>query len=101
VTFWNSTNTTQLTTLGNIDLGRAGYVNMGATITFGASGTASTMVQSGSAVTITLGTPSTTANTVTNTTTMIWNSSSTPADLAGNLATGNARTEGGTTDAEF
>jgi large repetitive protein len=101
VTFWDSTNTTQLTTLGNVDLGRAGYVNTGATITFGASGAASTMVQSGAAVTITLGTPSTTANRVTNTTTMIWNSSSSPTDLAGNAATGNARTEGGTADAEF
>jgi hypothetical protein len=101
VTFWNSTNTTQLTTLGNIDLGRAGYVNTGATVTFGASGTASTMVQSGSTVTITLGTPSTTAKTVTNTTTMIWNSASTASDLAGNPATGNALTEGGAADAEF
>jgi hypothetical protein len=101
VTFWDSTNTTQLTTLGNIDLGRAGFVNAGATVTFGATGTASTMVQSGSTVTITLGTPSTTANTVSNTTTMIWNSASTPADLAGNLATGNALTESGATDAEF
>jgi len=101
ITFWNSTNTTQLTTLGNVDLGRAGYVNTGATVTFGASGTASSMVQSAANVTITLGTPSATANTVSSTTTMIWNSANTPADLAGNLASGNARTEGGTADAEF
>ena len=101
ITFWNSTNTTQLTTLGNVDLGRAGYVNTGATVTFGASGTASSMVQSAANVTITLGTPSATANTVSTTTTMIWNSANTPADLAGNLATGNVRTEGGTADAEF
>jgi large repetitive protein len=101
VTFWNSANTTLLTTLGNVDLGRAGYVNTGATVTFGASGTASSMVQSAANVTITLGTTSTTANTVATTTTMIWNSSAAPADLAGNLASGNARTEGGTADAEF
>jgi len=101
VTFWNSTNTTQLTTLGSVDLGRAGYVNTGATVTFGASGTASAMVQSAANVTITLGTASVTANTVASTTTMIWNSANTPADLAGNLASGNARTEGGTADAEF
>jgi large repetitive protein len=101
VTFWNSANTTLLTTLGNVDLGRAGYVNTGATVTFGASGTASSMVQSAANVTITLGTTSTTANTVATTTTMIWNSSPAPADLAGNLASGNARTEGGTADAEF
>ena len=101
MTFWNSTNTTQLTTLGTVDLGRAGYVNTGATVTFGASGTASSMVQSAANVTITLGTPSATANTVSSTTTMIWNSAGTPTDLAGNLASGNARTEGGTADAEF
>lgn len=100
ITFWNSTNSAQLP-LGNVDLGRAGYVATGTTITFGASGTASSMVQSGSSLTITLGTASGTTNRVTSNTTMMWNSSTTPADLAGNLATGNALTEGGTADAEF
>jgi hypothetical protein len=59
------------------------------------------MVQSGTVVTITLGSPSATANTVAANTTMIWNSSATATDLAGNLATGNARTETGGADAEF
>jgi hypothetical protein len=100
VTFWNSANSAQLP-LGSVDLGQAGYVGTGATITFGASGTASTMVQAGAVVTITLGTPSATANRVTTNTTMIWSSSTTPADLAGNLASGNSFTETGTPDAEF
>jgi hypothetical protein len=100
VTFWNSANSTQLP-LGSVNLGRAGFVNTSATMTFGASGTASSMVQSGTVVTITLGTPSGTANRVTNNTTMTWLSSTAPADLAGNLATGNTATEGGVADAEF
>jgi predicted ribosomally synthesized peptide with SipW-like signal peptide len=102
VTFWNAANTTQLTALGSVNLGRAGYVNTGATISFGASGTASTMVQAAAVVTVTLGTPSATANTVANTTTMSWVSSTIPADLAGNAASGNTRSETGVTaDKEF
>jgi ABC-type Fe3+ transport system substrate-binding protein len=92
VTFWNSTNTTQLP-LGSVDLGGAGYVNTGATITFGATGTASTLAQATSTLTITLGTPSATANRVTGTTKLVWTSSATPTDLAGNAASGNAVTQ--------
>ncbi|HEY1595262.1 MAG TPA: hypothetical protein VGF74_07690, partial [Thermoleophilaceae bacterium] len=91
VTFWNSTNTAQLP-LGSIDMGRAGYVNTGAAITFGASGTASTLVQATTTMTITLGTPSATAIRVTATTKLTWTSSTTPTDLAGNAASGNAVT---------
>jgi hypothetical protein len=86
VTFWNAANTTQLP-LGSVDLGAAGYVNASSTITFGVTGTASSMVQSGANVTITLGTPSTTAKTVGTTTKMIWTPSTTPTDLAGNACT--------------
>jgi hypothetical protein len=92
VTFWQAGNTTQLP-LGSVDLGQSGFVGTGATITFGASGTASTMVQAGAVLTITLGTPSATATRVTTTATMIWSSSTTPADLAGNAATGNVFTD--------
>ncbi|HEY2604329.1 MAG TPA: hypothetical protein VGI67_22410 [Thermoleophilaceae bacterium] len=92
ISFWNSTNTTQLP-LGSIDLGRAGYVNTGATITFGASGTASTMVQAVAVVTVTLGTPSTTANRVINTTPLTWTPSTTATDLAGNAVSGAAVTQ--------
>jgi hypothetical protein len=100
VTFYDATNTTQLP-LGSVDLGQAGYVPTSGAITFGATGTPSTMVQAGAVVTITLGTPSATATRVTTTTTMIWTSTTTPADLAGNAASGNAFTETGTADAEF
>jgi hypothetical protein len=100
VTFWNAANTSQLP-LGSVDLGQAGYVSTGATITFGATGTASTMVQAAGVLTITLGTPSATASRVTTNTTMIWTLTATVADLAGNAATGNAFTETGAADAEF
>lgn len=100
VTFWNSTNTTQLP-LGSIDLGKPGYVGTGSTIAFGASGTPSTMLQSGATLTFTLGTPASTANRVAASTTMTWTSSTAPTDLAGNAATGNPVIEGGGNDREF
>jgi len=100
VTFWNSANTTQLP-LGSINLGGAGYVSTNATVTFGATGTASTMLQSGATLTITLGTPSGTTKTVTAKTGMIWTPSTTPTDLAGNASSGTAVSESGSSDVEF
>ena len=55
MTFWNSTNTTQLN-LGSLDLDEKNYVT--ADVTFGVNGTPSTIVQSGTTITITLGTVS-------------------------------------------
>jgi hypothetical protein len=100
ITFWNAANTAQLP-LGTVNLGRSGYVAKGTTVTFGATGTASTMVQSAGTLTITLGTPSTTTNTVSNTTTMTWTPSATATDRAGNAASTTAATESGTADKEF
>jgi len=100
VTFWNSANTTQLP-LGSINLGGAGYVSTNATVTFGATGTASTLLQSGATLTITLGTPSGTTKTVTAKTGMIWTPSTTPTDLAGNASSGTAVSESGLSDVEF
>lgn len=100
VTFWDSTNTTQLP-LGSVNLATSGYVTSGTTVTFGASGTASTLVQSGVNWTITLGTPSATPKTVTTKASMIWSPSSTPTDLAGNPATTATATESGLSDVEF
>lgn len=100
VTVWNSTNTSQLP-LGSVNLARAGYVATGTTVTFGATGTASTMVQSGSVVTITLGTPSTTTNTVTTTGNMIWTPSATATDRAGNAASTTAVTQSGVATKAF
>jgi hypothetical protein len=100
VTFWNAANTSQLP-LGTVNLGRSGYVAKGATVAFGATGSASTVVQSGSALTITLGTPGATTNTVTNTTTMTWTPSASATDRAGNAASTTAATESGAVDKEF
>src|SRR5689334_16433452 len=57
LTVWNAANSAQIN-LGSIGLGGKNYNTSGATITFGATGTPSTMVQSGSSITITLGTQS-------------------------------------------
>lgn len=81
VQIWNAANTAQLP-LGEIET-KGNYVT--STVTFGASGTPSTMVQSGSVITITLGTVSNAAEIRTNgDDTQLWTPSSTATDLAGN-----------------
>jgi hypothetical protein len=85
--------------LGTVDLGRKDYVSK--TTTFGASGTVSTMVLSGSAITLTLGTPSSTAGTAAATGTLVWTPSATVTDAAGNAASTTAVTESGTADKDF
>jgi hypothetical protein len=103
---YNAANSSPLP-FGTVNLNRADYngglglLGANSPITFGASGTASTMVQSGSAITITLGTASATANTAGGSGTMAWNSTTTPYDAAGNTATTNDPNEGGTGDREF
>jgi hypothetical protein len=84
---------------GTIDLGRKDYVT--STITFGAPGTASTMVQSGATITLTLGTPSAAAATAAGTGTMTWTPSATVTDAAGNAMATTAVTETGTADKDF
>lgn len=98
VTIFNATNATQLP-LGSINLGRTDYT--GANITFGATGTASSMVMSGSTITITLGTQSAAATTAAATGTMTWTPSASATDAAGNAASTTAVTESGTADKEF
>jgi hypothetical protein len=94
---------------GTVHLGSGGYygcsgigVLCGKTPTaFGATGTASTMVQSTNTITITLGTNSGgngTIHTVGSNSDMAWASSTTPYDAAGNTASGNTFTE---TDNDF
>ena len=70
-------------------------------ITFGASGTASTMVRSGNTIVITLGTASGTANTASATSTMSWTPSASAYDAAGNAASTTSRSEQGGADKEF
>jgi hypothetical protein len=98
VTIFNAANATQLP-LGSVNLGRADYTS--ANITFGATGTASTMVLSGSTVTIALGTQSAAATPAAATGTMIWTPSATATDVAGNAVSTTAVTESGTADREF
>jgi hypothetical protein len=84
---------------GTIDLGRKDYVSK--TTTFGASGTAGSMTLSGSAITLTLGTPSSTAGTAAGTGTLTWTPSATVTDPAGNAMSTTAVTESGTADKDF
>jgi hypothetical protein len=96
----------QLTTLGSVDLNDPGYTGgsiLGSqppTI-FGATGTPSTMVQSGATITITLGTRSGSAADPGGTTTTRWLTATSPYDAAGNLASDNDRDETGGGDKEF
>jgi len=98
VTVYNSTNATQLP-LGSVNLGRADYTS--ANITFGATGTASSMAMSSNTVTITLGTQSAAAATAAATGTMIWTPSASATDPAGNAASTTAVNESGTADKDF
>jgi hypothetical protein len=107
---YDSSNSSQIATLGAVDLGRSDYVAgvtcaLGGNIYFGASGTASTMVMSGSTVTVTLGNGTAdllcSAGTAAGTGTMNWGSSTSPYDRAANAATGNTATESGSADKEF
>ncbi len=85
--------------LGSIDLGRKDYVTK--TTTFGASGTAASMVMSGGAITVTLGTPSATAGTAAATGTLVWTPSTTVTDAAGNAVSANTVNESGASDKDF
>jgi hypothetical protein len=100
VEIWNAANSTQLN-LGSINLARTSYNTSGSTVTFGATGTASTMVASGSTITITLGAVTGTAGTAGSTGTSQWTPSSSAFDVAGNAMSTTARNESGTTDLEF
>lgn len=97
LTVWNSANTTQLP-MGSVALSQ-NYVTTNTT--WGASGTASTMVQSGATVTITLGTGAGTTVQSTANVAAVWTPVSTPTDRAGNAATTTLATEGGASDRNF
>jgi hypothetical protein len=98
VTIFNAANATQLP-LGSINLARSDYTT--ANLTFGATGTASTMVLSGNTITVTLGTQSAAATTAASTGSMIWTPSATATDRAGNATSTATATELGTLDMEF
>lgn len=95
-----------LTTLGPVSLKNPDYLGGGligsvADAVFGSTGTASTMVQSGAGIVVTLGTRSGSAPDPGGVTTTEWTSATTPYDAAGNTAAGNVRTEQGGSDREF
>lgn len=100
MTVWDSTNTNQLN-LGSVNLGRSDYVT--GNVTFGATGTPSTMVKSGSSITVTLGSPSDTAlvGTAGGTGTMVWTPSASATDLAGNACSTTSKSELSATDKDF
>ena len=98
VTIYNATNATQLP-LGSINLGRSDYTT--ANITFGATGTASSMMMSGNTITITLGTQSAAATPAAATGTMTWTPSASATDAGGNAVSTTAVTESGAADKEF
>lgn len=87
--------------LNDIDYLGGGIIGTVADAVFGATGTPSTMVQSGATITITLGTRSGSSPDQGNSTQMSWDSSASPYDAAGNAASGNNVNEGGGGDREF
>ena len=97
---WNAANTAQLP-LGAVDLGGADYVS--ADVAFGATGTPATMIQNGSSITVTLGTPNTPGAVTTALLggSMTWTPGSGARDLAGNNSLTSAATESGSSDKEF
>ena len=97
VTVFDASNSTQLN-LGTVSL-HGNYT--GANVTFGASGTASTIVQSGSTITITLGTASGAVNTVGGNTKMTWPPSASATDRAGNACSTTSINESGANDSDF
>jgi hypothetical protein len=98
LTVRNPGNTAQLP-LGSVNLGGTGYLT--AQRDFGATGTPSTMVQSGASITITLGTPSGATTTQAGTTTMSWTPATGATDRAANTCMTTVITEGAPADVEF
>jgi len=105
VQIYNSTNTVALP-FGTVHLNATNYTGGGLAGTqpdtlFGASGTASTMVPSGSTITITLGTRSGSGADNGSSTTMTWNPSTSPYDAAGNQMSSSSASESGGGNKEF
>jgi hypothetical protein len=89
--------------LGTIDLGRKDYLTQHSFDVFGVGNgiTPSTMVLNSSTLTITLGTPTYTADTASGSGTMTWTPSASATDLAGNASGTSTINETGSSDREF
>jgi hypothetical protein len=90
LTVYNASNTTLLP-LGTLGLKRSDYVT--ASMTFGLTGTPSTLTMSGNSVTITLGTPNGTPTVAAAAGNMSWTPATGAADLAGNASATTAYVE--------
>lgn len=101
LTVWDAANSAQLP-LGTVDLGRSDYVRL-TDVAFGATGTPSSMVQDGSSISITLGTPNSPLNVTTalGNGTMRWTPAAGATDMAGNAVSTTSVTEPGAADPEF
>jgi len=99
ITFFTNVSPFPQIPLGSINLGRTDYTT--GNVTFGFSGTPSTMVMSGSSITITLGTASAADTTAAATGTMTWTPSVTATDAAGNACSTTAKNETGAADKDF
>lgn len=97
LTVWNAANTVQLP-LGSTALG-GNYVT--ADSTWGASGTASTMVRSGAAITVTFGTEAGATQRINPDATAVWTPSAAVTDAAGNGTSVTVVNEGGAADRNF
>jgi hypothetical protein len=95
VEIWNAGNSAQLP-LGSVNLGRTDYATQGSR-----NFTGSTMVMSGSTITVTLGTPSGGVGTAAADGTMTWTPSTAPYDRAANNCLATPATESGPADREF
>jgi hypothetical protein len=91
--------------VGVVDLGSRSYLTTGSGqyVVYGAPGTVTplTMVQSGSSIMITLGTPGGTSATSTAHAAMVWTPSTSATDIAGNAVSANTATQTGTTHVNF
>lgn len=104
---YNAANSARLP-FGTVNLGRGDYVAglLGGAIYFGATGTKSTMVMSGSSITLTFGTESAggllvAPMTAAGTGSMTWTPEAAPYDRAGNAMATTAVAESGAADKEF
>ncbi|MDQ4096691.1 MAG: hypothetical protein M3144_02320 [Actinomycetota bacterium] len=104
VRIYNAVNASQLP-LGSVNLNRGDYhgttLGTASALSFGAGGTPSTMVASGSAITVILGTASGSADTAAGAGAMVWAPSTSAYDGAGNTVASMTITEAGTSDKDF
>jgi len=98
LTIRNAANSVALP-LGTVNLTGTNYVTVDRD--FGATGTASSMVQSGASITILFGTPSGATGTQAGTAVMSWTPVATPTDRAGNACSTTVANETGAADVEF